>query len=79
MSPCRAVLDGRQSPLSNGISSKRGISRAPIAIAVESSIAQLEDAIETIENLLVMGDGDDRGVLFDGELAKKIHHDLRAL
>jgi hypothetical protein len=38
-------------------------------------LTQPEDAIETAEDLLVVGDGDDRGLLLGGELAKEVHVD----
>ena len=31
------------------------------------------DAIEAIEDLVIVGDGNDRSVLFDGQLAEQIH------
>src|SRR5690606_35986651 len=38
------------------------------------AVAQVDQAVETVKNLLVMGDGDDAGFLLDGKLAQKVHH-----
>src|SRR5690606_13698759 len=40
----------------------------------EAAVAQVDQTVETVEDLLVMGDGDDTGFLLDGELAQKVHH-----
>ena len=39
----------------------------------------MEEPVETVEDLLVMGHGDDAGVLLGGELAQQVHDDARAL
>ena len=46
---------------------------------VKVAVPQHEHAIEAIENLLIVGDGDDRRVLIHGQLAQEVHHDLRPL
>ena len=46
---------------------------------VKVAVPQHEHAIEAIENLLIVGDGDDRRVLIYGQLAQEVHHDLRPL
>ena len=40
------------------------------ALAVEAAVAQMEDVIEAVEDLLVVGDRDDRRLLLDGNLAQ---------
>ena len=46
---------------------------------VKVAVPQHEHAIEAIENLLIVGNGDDRRVLIYGQLAQEVHHDLRPL
>src|SRR5690606_760221 len=41
--------------------------------ADKAAVAQVDQAIETVEDLLVMGNGDDAGLLLDGELAHQVH------
>ena len=43
------------------------------------SVAELEYPVEAIEDLVVVGDRDDRRLLLDGELAQEIHDDAGAL
>lgn len=45
----------------------------------QPAIAQPEDPIQTADDLFIVGDGDDRRLLLDRELAKKIHDDARPL
>jgi len=48
-------------------------------LSIEPSVAQLENVVEAIEDLLVVRDRDDRGIPLEGELSEKIHHDFRTL
>jgi hypothetical protein len=41
-----------------------------LGLTFDFAIAQVEEAIEPIENILVVRDGDYGGVLLDGELAQ---------
>ena len=46
-----------------------------IPIVYQLSVSQPENPVEAADDLFIVGDGDDRRVLLDRELAKKVHHD----
>ena len=54
-----------------------GRRHAPLVL--EPTITQHEHAIESIEDLFVVGDRDDGGILVQSKLAQQVHDDLRAL
>jgi hypothetical protein len=41
----------------------------------EATVSQLENAIEAIEDLVIVSYCDDRGILIDGNLAEQVHDD----
>jgi hypothetical protein len=43
----------------------------------QQAVAQLVDAVEPVVDFLVVGDGDDRCLLFGGKLAQQNHDDAR--
>lgn len=47
--------------------------------ALQGAVAKMEDVIEAIKNLLVVGDDDDRRLLFGGDALEQVHDDPGAL
>jgi hypothetical protein len=43
----------------------------------EASVSQMKDTIEPVEYLRVVGDGENRSLLFCGHLAQQVHNDSR--
>ena len=44
----------------------------------QATIAQMDQAVEAVEDLFIMSDGNDAGFLLGRELAQKVHHQLCA-
>src|SRR5260370_40934268 len=49
--------------------------RVDAARGFEATVSQLENAIEAIEDLVIVSYCDDRGILIDGNLAEQVHDD----
>jgi hypothetical protein len=55
------------------------VSTEPAAAHLDPAVAQAHQAVEAVEDLLVVGDGEDAGALVGGDLAQERHHHARAL
>jgi hypothetical protein len=67
--------DQHGAPLDGGCSFKRRTLRS---FGLKPAVAQPENVIEPIENHFIMGNADDRSILFDGYPAQQVHHDSGA-
>ena len=78
----RVEVDGRFGAATHLLllSRSRSACGAPwIQFLIETTVTQHEHAVEAVEDLVVVGHGNDGRVVLDGELAQQVHDDAGAL